>query len=77
MTIIFSHTSTLASGSDGKVKLTLNDWLKYPIGQDRLGWKFGNSELEIEGKVDFDSLANGERHKIVVKTTGVLTLRCT
>ena len=65
MKLIFADATALASGDDRKVRIEIADWMKFPIGQSSRRWKFGNSEVEIFGKVDFDAMANGEQHNIV------------
>lgn len=67
MTLIFNDSSPLGPGDDRKADLLVEDWMKFPIGSSNVSstWKFGNSDLEIQGKVDFDSMANGEIHNIV------------
>lgn len=62
MRLVFADATPLDDGEERKVKIKINDWMKFSIGQSNRRWKFGNSELEIEGKVDFDTLANGEHH---------------
>jgi hypothetical protein len=67
MTLTFADSSPLDSGDDRKVDFLIEDWMKFPIGSSNFHslWKFGKSDLEIQGKVDFDTMANGEKHNIV------------
>ena len=64
MELIYSNTNAkdLAAGDNEKVTLCIDGWMKFPIGQSNEMWKFGNSDLEIEGKVDFGKLGDGMKH---------------
>jgi len=64
MELKYSDTNAkdLAAGDNEKVTLCIDGWMTFPIGQSNEMWKFGNSDLEIEGKVDFEKLGDGMKH---------------
>jgi hypothetical protein len=64
MELIYSDKNgkDLVSGANEKVILCIDGWMKFPIGQSKEIWTFGNSTLEIEGKVDFEKLGDGMVH---------------